>query len=301
MSAGRVRAPAYAKLNLGLQVTGRRADGYHELVTILHQIDVHDTFVWEPTGERFCYQSPPGVEPVTDLVRRVLDSAPDRSFWTGRLWLEKRIPISAGLGGGSADAAVALRMAHPDALESELLERAAALGSDVPFFVRGGTALATGTGTTLAALPPVERWFVIVVPHVNVPAKTQTMYRRLQLQDFSNGAEVLAVARSIEQASELPQRFPNTFMARLPELTEFTRVIAAFEYAGLTCSLSGAGPSFFAMFPCEGSAGHAAKALEGVGRQVIVAKSNTSINLPSIRRLAAAIRGTILSEQLTHS
>ncbi|RIK40220.1 MAG: 4-(cytidine 5'-diphospho)-2-C-methyl-D-erythritol kinase, partial [Chloroflexi bacterium] len=169
---GERTAHAFAKLNLGLHVCGRRSNGYHEVATILHEISLADRFVWTPTGGPFRYAGSDALAPDVDIVRTILDAAPDRDRWTGTLRLCKHIPMSAGLGGGSSDAALALRLAFPERTLTDLVELAAEYGSDVPFFVRGGTALATGTGTTLRQLRSGRYWFVVVVPPLEIANKT---------------------------------------------------------------------------------------------------------------------------------
>lgn len=186
----RLHAVAPAKVNLGLEVVGRRPDGYHELVSLFQAVSLFDEFEWKDTSEAFSYESPPGVSPESDLVARALSDAPDRDSWTGRLRVVKRIPIAAGLGGGSSDAAFALRLAFPRASSTELHERAAALGADVPFFLRAGTALATGIGTTLEWLPTTQLWLVLVTPPLVIERKTAVLYGGLEPEDFSDGSAV---------------------------------------------------------------------------------------------------------------
>src|SRR5262245_25790360 len=100
---------APAKLNLGLEVVGRRRDGLHDLITILQAVSIFDRLTWTATGRPFEYAGPPGLAREDDLTWRAFQSAADIADWTGRLTLTKGIPVAAGLGGGSSDAALALR------------------------------------------------------------------------------------------------------------------------------------------------------------------------------------------------
>lgn len=195
-----LHAVAPAKVNLGLEIVDRRADGYHDLVTIFQAVSLYDLFEWTATDATFIYTGPPDVPAESDLVARVLASAPDRASWTGHLRLVKRIPMAAGLGGGSTDAALALRLAFPQSSPEELHERASALGADVPFFLRGGSALATGTGTTLIELPTSHCWLVLVTPTLVIERKTAVLYGGLEQGDFSDGTRVLAVAAELSSS-----------------------------------------------------------------------------------------------------
>ena len=171
-----VRVPAYAKVNLRLDVLGRRADGYHELRTIFQTISLHDTLVLETKREpgidlRIAGNSQLAGEPGQDnLVYRALSQlSGELDIHHGvRAILTKRIPVGRGLGGGSSDAAAALlgflRLTKKTIAAPRLLEIAAGLGADVPFFLHGGRALGIGRGDEIYPLPdlPPRRqcwWF----------------------------------------------------------------------------------------------------------------------------------------------
>ena len=167
--------PAYAKLNLTLDVTGRRPDGYHEIDSVMQTISLHDLISVERTECRVF----DAVGPPISGENLVLKAARELEAYTSRaleftIRLFKRIPMFAGLGGGSADAAAFLRAANQlydlRLKTGELIEIAAAVGQDVPFFLTGGTARATGLGSTVSALPPVpSSWrFLVIIPPVEV-------------------------------------------------------------------------------------------------------------------------------------
>jgi 4-diphosphocytidyl-2-C-methyl-D-erythritol kinase len=176
--------PAYAKLNLTLDVLGVRPNGYHEIDSVMQTISLHDLISVERTDCRvFDVVGPPiegenlVLKAARELEGRVSKSLP----FTIRLF--KRIPLGAGLGGGSADAAAFLDAANQlyglKLSESELVEIATEVGQDVPFFLQGGTARATGLGSTLESLgPPPPSWrFLVVVPPVQV--STRAVYQAL--------------------------------------------------------------------------------------------------------------------------
>lgn len=165
---------AYAKVNLTLQVGSRRPDGYHAVMSVMQRISLWDTVTVERgTGHDTLLCS----VPVTESVDDNLCMKAARAFFveTGTksdgvtITLEKHIPVQAGLGGGSSDAAAVLRALRtlyaPDISGGRLETLAARLGSDVPFFIRGGTQLATGRGEVVSPLPQLAAgWFVVMKP-----------------------------------------------------------------------------------------------------------------------------------------
>jgi 4-diphosphocytidyl-2-C-methyl-D-erythritol kinase len=158
--------PARAKLNLSLAVTGVRSDGYHEVDTVLQAIDLHDLLEAEPAREtslEISGQAPADGENLVLQALSALERASGRSLPTC-FRLHKRIPAGAGLGGGSSDAAAALRLAA--ALHGVEIDRglAASLGADVGFFLCGGAARATGRGDVLQSRSPSGPWFAIAWP-----------------------------------------------------------------------------------------------------------------------------------------
>ena len=168
--------PAPAKLNLFLHVTGRRADGYHDLQTLFQLIDLADTIGITLRDDGVIERSggPPGVAPEEDLTvraARALQAASGTALGAS-LRVVKRIPTGGGLGGGSSDAAtvlLALNHLWGCGLSVErLAELGLALGSDVPVFVRGTSAWATGRGEKLIPVELPERWYLVVHPGVAV-------------------------------------------------------------------------------------------------------------------------------------
>lgn len=166
-----------AKVNLTLDVLSRRADGYHELSSIVHTIGLWDTLRFEPTQsgtfELQCDRTDLQTEDnlVLKAARRWLETVPDvrSNKWSGtRITLEKQIPSGAGLGGGSGNAAatlLALSRLYNATLDDAALQTAAAsLGADVPLFLRGGCVLMEGIGERLSPLPRIDGWLLVVQP-----------------------------------------------------------------------------------------------------------------------------------------
>lgn len=287
----RLVAVAPAKVNLGLEVVGRRADGYHELVSVLQAVSLFDRFEWTATGAPFEYTGPAGVRLADDLVGRALALAPDHDLWTGRLRVVKRIPMAAGLGGGSSDAALALRLALPGASGDELHAHAARLGADVPFFLRGGTMLASGTGTTLVRRTTLVLWFVLVTPDIQIPDKTRTLYRGLVPSDFSNGETVRSFSGTLGDTRSMPNAFTR-------QLLDDARVRYAYDCLGRAggelVSISGAGPTVYVAVEHYADAARiASRVPAGAGRVVVVRSVRGGADNPVVGAMAAALRGRI--------
>ncbi len=192
--------PAPAKLNLFLHVVGRRRDGYHLLQSVFTLIDLHDTLRFRVRSDGVVRRvnDVPGVPPAEDLVVRaalVLQEASGTPQGAD-IEIEKRIPMGAGLGGGSSDAATTLlalnRLWRTGFDREALAEIGAGLGADVPFFIFGRPAWAEGIGDRLRDVDLPPRWYVVLTPPAHVP--TQAVYTApeltrntepLKMEDFS--------------------------------------------------------------------------------------------------------------------
>ncbi|HXF98597.1 MAG TPA: hypothetical protein VNJ46_08305 [Gaiellaceae bacterium] len=257
---------AHAKLNLALVVGPLRPDGRHEVVSVLQAIDLHDDVELEPAGtltvEGF---------PQDTLVRGALAAlarrAGVRAAW--RVRIEKRIPVAGGLGGGSSDAAAALRLANrllPEPLPGEELHALAAeLGADVPFFLRSGPQLATGSGTELAPLElPTEYAVALVLPAGARKPSTALVYREFDLRGGAAGfalrAERLRAALAgVVRAADLARLPPND-LASSPLAGELRR------RGAFRADVTGAGPVVYGLFERAADAERALAGLPGAGR-----------------------------------
>lgn len=261
---------AYAKVNLVLEVLGRRPDGYHDVRTIVQRVALHDTLRVRP-ARRLTLRTGDAALRADNLVLRaaeVLQAAASASAGGAQISLRKRIPVAAGLGGGSSDAATALRLLcrlwHLPLDDAALAAIAARLGSDVPFFLGGPTALASGRGDVLSPLPsPAPTWLAVVVPRLVLTDKTRRMYAALTPADLSDGRRTAAVQDGLARGEPL-HRLPlwNAFGAvarRLfPEAAAAERALC--EAGAPVACLCGAGPAWFA--PCPS---------RGVARQIVAA------------------------------
>jgi 4-diphosphocytidyl-2-C-methyl-D-erythritol kinase len=246
------RAPA--KINLTLVLGPTRADGRHALVTVFEPLELHDTVTLEPASggedEVVC----PGVEG-PNLADRALSAFRKATGWDGppvRLTIEKRIPVAAGMAGGSADAAAALRLAHRASGlgdEALLLALAAELGSDVPAQVRPRRLLGTGAGDVLHELPaPREPLGVLVLPSAHA-LSTPAVFREADRLGLPRDAE--ALRRTLDDIRAQPTRPPLERAA-----LEQARAAGA-EHA----LVSGSGPTVVGLFPAPADAERAAAAL----------------------------------------
>jgi len=189
--------PAPAKLNLFLHITGRRADGYHELQTAFQFLDVADALWFEVTSddgiELEC--SLPGIAAGQNLIVRAARCLADHTgcHQGARIRIDKHLPVGGGLGGGSSDAAttlVALNILWELGLDAEeLAGLGLQLGADVPVFVHGAAAWAEGVGEKLTPLPELaEPWYLVVYPAVSVP--TAEIFSDPQLTRNSNPLKI---------------------------------------------------------------------------------------------------------------
>jgi 4-diphosphocytidyl-2-C-methyl-D-erythritol kinase len=246
-----LRRLARAKVNLGLEVVGRRPDGYHDLVTILHEVDLADELSFEEAAELTLVSEPVLGNPEDNLVLRAakLLGEAGGSQRGATVRLTKRIPVAAGLGGGSSDAAATLRGLNDlwrlGASLSDLHALASRLGSDVPFFLTGGTCLATARGDALQPLPDPDLALVLAVLPTDLADKTRRLYAALRPEDWSDGERVGAVAERIRSGESLAGRaFPSAFTRAARELfPAVADVFSAFHAVGAVPSLCGAGPT----------------------------------------------------------
>ncbi len=203
MPSAEFSLPSFSKINLLLRILGKRPDGFHELCTILQTISLHDTLTFRPGAELVLTCDDPEIP--TDgnnLILKAAEALRSRSgVRTGAsIHLEKKIPSPGGLGGGSSNAATALvglrKLWSLDIDDFELEQIAARLGSDVPFFLHGGSALGTGRGEIIEDLPDIdERYVIIVTPPVYVStADAYTAFAASNLT-FDDPKSILKICR----------------------------------------------------------------------------------------------------------
>jgi 4-diphosphocytidyl-2-C-methyl-D-erythritol kinase len=250
----RLLVSAAAKVNLALEVLGRRGDGYHEIATVIQAIDLADRLVLEEAeGLELHTRSPEVPADATNLALRSAKALREaaRVERGVRVILDKRIPVAAGLGGGSTDAAAVLlglnRLWGLRWPRRQLEEVAVSLGMDVPFFLRGGRALATGRGEKLERIPGGGLALVVVNPRIG--SSTVEAYARVTPALYSDGTHARAMVAAL--ASRRPGRVAACLYNALessvaPALPQIARMKAALLAAGaLGAVMSGSGPTVF--------------------------------------------------------
>lgn len=269
---------SFAKVNLSLRILGKRPDNFHEIQTVLQTVSLHDQldFVTTTDGKLVFTCDDPSI-PVDDrnLVVKAAEALRERfqASSSCEIHLAKRIPAEAGLGGGSSNAAVTLlaltRLWQLPATHEDLLELAATLGADVPFFIEGGCALATGIGTTLIPLTdPPQQQLLIVVPAVSM--STANAYKALNARALTTSDSVsrLAISRTQAIFSDSKQwalcdHLENDFERVIFDIEpEIRRVKEALIQAGARCALlAGSGSSVFGIFDSTEALRNAAQVL----------------------------------------
>lgn len=286
----RITAKAYAKLNLTLEVLGKRPDGFHEITGVIQTISLADDLTFEPADTLTLECDQPELGGEDNLVLRAARLLQERGRTTkgAHITVAKRIPVAAGLGGGSADAAVTLLALNqlwglrmgPGFLRG----MAAELGSDVPYLLHGGTALLKGRGTDVTPLPFYPANFVVITPDIQVPQKTATLYGMLQPEHYTGGRVTERLVDDIWKGRPLKEphqwnAFDRVTFELLPELHPLRMLMI--EIAWSRPHLCGAGPSLFAPVPSleHGERALAGLPLDGVGRAYAVTAVPRSADL----------------------
>ena len=265
---------AFAKINLDLRIGGVLPDGYHELRTTFQSIALHDVLTFRRTRGPFTIRCDDPRCPIDgNIVRRAAEL-----LWraAGRpgppmgvsVSIDKRIPMEAGLGGGSADAAAALRalllLWRVRLSAAGAHEVAAALGADVPFFLRGGTAIGVGRGDRLTGVRDApRRWVVLAIPRFGVSTKEAYGWF-----DESVGAGAAPRARTHRGRSNDLQA---PVVSRHPEIGELVQALR--RCGANAAAMSGSGSAVFGMFSRLPIAEAAAAALAGAGRRVLITRT----------------------------
>ena len=266
----RLTIPAPAKINLGLEIRGRRDDGYHEIATIFQALDFGDTVHLAPAATIEGESAVTGLDPAADLAFRAAHELQARVGTTRgvHIRIDKRIPVAAGLAGGSTDAAAVLlglqRLWNAD--PTAVAETARRLGADVPFFLRPGTALGLARGDDLCLLPPApSRWVLLARPHAEISARDA--YTELRPAEWSGGDATLQHADAIRRGQFAPNLLTNDLQAAAIRLVpDVAEIIRALQSAGAESALlAGSGPTCFGLFPTQAAAQNAQNRLHPRG------------------------------------
>lgn len=277
-----LKAPA--KINLTLEVLRRRPDGFHEIRSILQTIDLCDTLRFNDSEDITITCDMPGWSAGKSLLVRALDLLKETTHCKqgSKINLEKRIPLRAGLGGDSSDTAAVLNGLNNlwklNLSSEKLLSLAARLGSDVPFFLCGGTALTSGRGNVVNPLPPLARmWVVLIVPDVPIaPGKTAQMYAAFKASHFTDGSMTQKLADTLHKdmnfdSSILFNTFENIAFDIYPGLNVYKEHLI--KLGAPHIHLAGSGPTLYSILDNENQAEELFKRCKDQGMQVYLVKT----------------------------
>ena len=251
-----IRILAPAKLNLGLEILGRRPDGYHEIRTIFCAVSLFDQLSVERSSADQVACLPLVDVPenlVTVALREARLALPHLPG--ARVTISKRIPAAAGLGGASSDAAAtlsSLRYLTSEPIDDcQIADVAANCGSDVPFFLHSGLAVGAGRGEQLQPLPFIPVHAVIITPRIDIPDKTRAMYSQIGENDWTDGRQVVALAKRLSRGelTRPDELLPNAFRRPLYDLYPEIGALATEIEMDLGCrvQVTGAGPSLYVL------------------------------------------------------
>ena len=285
-----VTLQAYAKINLGLDVLRKRPDGYHEVKMIMQSISLADTLELKKLPEETirlingAEQDNPEVPmDKTNLIYRAIDLIKQKYAISEGIEavLTKRIPVAAGMAGGSTDAAAALKgMNQLFALglsEQELCELGVTLGADIPYCIMGGTALSEGIGERLTPLPPMtDCWILIAKPPICV--STGFVYGNLKANELTVHPDIDGMTEAIKHndlhgiTSRLENVLETVTIPAHPEIAVIKDKML--DYGAMQALMSGSGPTVFGIFAEEEQAAEAGTAIqkEGLSGQVYLTK-----------------------------
>lgn len=254
---------ALAKINLGLDVLGRREDGYHDVRMIMQTIHLYDRVEMKKTKS-------PQIHVETNLFYLPVDEnnlvfkaaklmKEEFRIKEGvRITLQKFIPVAAGLAGGSSDAAAVMvgmnRMFNLGVKQSRLMELGQKIGADVPFCIMRGTALAEGIGEKLTPLPPMPKCPILIAkPAISV--STKHVYENLKLNDFTEHPKIDKLMEELEKknlagiASNMGNILESVTIPEYPVIREIKKLMK--ENGALGAMMSGSGPTVFGLFQNE--------------------------------------------------
>ncbi|MFZ5968817.1 MAG: 4-(cytidine 5'-diphospho)-2-C-methyl-D-erythritol kinase [Bacillota bacterium] len=283
-----LKLKARAKINISLDVLGKRPDGYHEVRMIMQQIDLYDEIVIQEIQQ--------GIR-----VRSNLDFLPcdegNLAYRAARLmqqtyginkgveiFIQKQIPVAAGLAGGSTDAAAVLtglnQLWNIGASKQELMNVGLKLGADVPFCILGGAALAEGIGEKLTAIDGLENvWIVLSKPNLGV--STAEVYKNLELEKIEKHPDTEAIMEAMKnnQLQKVASNLCNVLESVTENLCPIVKDIKRrmLEYQALGSLMSGSGPTVFGIYKDYQKAKNAYDNLSKVYKQTFVVKTYSEV------------------------
>ncbi len=276
---------AYAKINLSLDVLGRLENGYHQVKMIMQTVGICDVLTFEKTGGEIEISSDSGELPngPGNLIYKAIRLMQETYGIEGgaRVFLEKHIPIAAGMAGGSTDAAAALKAVNLlyglGLSEEELRKAGVKIGADVPYCIMGGTALSEGIGEVLTRLEPMPDCFLLVAkPPINV--STKEVYEALDSREITEHPDVDGMIWAIREkdlkgiTDRLGNVLADVTQPKYPVIGELRELMMA--QGALGSLMSGSGPTVFGIFSSEEAAQAGAEQIrkKGLTGQVFVTR-----------------------------
>ena len=283
---------ALAKINLGLDVLGRRENGYHDVRMVMQTIYLYDNVTVEKTEEAGIHLEcnlfylPVDETNIAYKAAKLLMDEFDIQEGV-RIVLDKHIPVAAGLAGGSANAAAVLvgmnRLFSLGLSQQQLMERGVSLGADVPYCVMRGTVLAEGIGEVLTPLPPLPKCYVLIAkPGISV--STKTVYEKLDSQEIACHPDIDGILEGLDKqdiykvASSMGNVLETVTIGDYPIIEEIKNVMK--EEGALNAMMSGSGPTVFGIFDDKSKARQAQERM----RQLQIAKQVYIANVHNVRR-----------------
>lgn len=283
---------ALAKINLGLDVLGRRENGYHDVRMVMQTIYLYDNVTMEKTEEAGIqlecnlFYLPVDETNIAYKAAKLLMDEFDIKEGV-RIVLDKHIPVAAGLAGGSANAAAVLvgmnRLFSLGLSQEDLMKRGVTLGADVPYCVMRGTVLAEGIGEILTPLSPLPKCYVLIAkPGISV--STKTVYEKLDSQEITEHPDIDGIIEGLDKqdiykvASSMGNLLENVTIGDYPIIEEIKEVMK--ENGALNAMMSGSGPTVFGIFDDRSKAKQAQQKI----RELKIAKQVYIANVHNVRR-----------------
>lgn len=260
-----IEIKAMAKVNLGLDVVGRRANGYHDVKMVMQTVNLYDTLTLTKIEEGIRITSNTGELPLNE-DNLIYKAARQLMEYTGKkmgvsIHLKKRIPIAAGMAGGSTDAAATLlglnELYNLNLTKETLAQVGVKIGADVPYCIYGGTCLSEGIGEVLTKLPDApDCYLVIAKPPISV--STKYVYENLHIENVVKHPDIDGMVRAIREAdpegviSRMENVLENVTIKRYPQIAAIKESLLANGARGAL--MSGSGPTVFGIFETENEA-----------------------------------------------
>ena len=283
-----LKVKAYGKINLTLEILGRRPDGYHNIASIMQTISMYDELSFDLDNQLAVTSNDPSLNNQGNLIFKAATLLRSVTNYQGgaKIHLQKRIPMNSGLGGGSTDAAATLLTLSDlwgvSLDEEELLNLATRIGSDVPFFLAGGTAMVSGTGDELRRIDKTPNInIVILTTPTNIKNKTATMYGHISPEVYTDGTISEKLMHNLITKGSISEdlihnAFSEVVLRTVPQLC--TQRQALIDAGAPNAHLTGSGPSLYSVTSSSVEAQRIADNLKTLGHE-----SHTAFSVKNAR------------------